>query len=798
MNSTCRPFASSQQGFATILIVLLVGLAIASSVLGTAYYLKSSQKSLAASHALTNAQSGAWTGVEVFREYLNDLDGTAILALPKNKPIMLNVQHGRKLKVDHIEPSQTSISPEKYQVSAQIQNISDISEASSTIQAVYEITFDSSSSQPSNGKITGINIYGDVTVSGNVHIDGGDKALINIQGNFSTTGSGFTGVDTLSVTGNVDLRGGGERIKTIISNGNVYLGAGSEVDYVYAKGTVIIESGKQEGEIYADQDIIINNGSVKVANTLMNINLIGGGTGTLLVAGGNINVNNGSVGTADATGAITFSGARANTLTSSSNIIIESGTIGTANAKGAITFSGNAATSLISGGNIIINNGEIISTQALGSILINNGTSITNVFAKGNITLAKGKSTQLFNILTEQKFICNTEWWEKFDSIKAKSIESTTIASSVWINNVEHKNYPICPNPNRSSKIDTSSKPTFSLLIQDIVEPQIAIGSTKSVPITEKTGIDAYNYRSQANYIFSQQNNGAIIKVTLQNIENAELNGKTFYLGTFPYSYSDWGYLCETIINKVCQSTPVAKITQNSSGNGDSSKQITYSNDKWDINVSFKGNSYNSGIPSQPDLIPGIMFFEGNLDIGNGSFINTFIATKDIKFTGAGTTVYAPNYVKKELICDRSFFPEKNFIPNIYIKPTNLCQATALDIGNIALLAGSYLRTVNPDGTLSKTSTYQGGNITLATAYIYGNIMAGNRYYVNNTGHVVGSITAENLLNPNDNKDPSKLYDTTIDLTKVDTSSNSNNGTTKPNDNPSDKDRAKLRWSRYI
>ncbi|UOH76501.1 hypothetical protein MOW08_15365 (plasmid) [Acinetobacter schindleri] len=122
---------------------------------------------------------------------------------------------------------------------------------------------------------------------------------------------------------------------------------------------------------------------------------------------------------------------------------------------------------------------------------------------------------------------------EKFDSIKAKSIESTTIASSVWINNVEHKNYPICPNPNRSSKIDTSSKPTFSLLIQDIVEPQIAIGSTKSVPITEKTGIDAYNYRSQANYIFSQENNGAIIKVTLQNIENAGLNGKTFYLGTF-------------------------------------------------------------------------------------------------------------------------------------------------------------------------------------------------------------------------------------------------------------------------
>lgn len=737
MNSTCRPFASSQQGFATILIVLLVGLAIASSVLGTAYYLKSSQKSLAASHALTNAQSGAWTGVEVFREYLNDLDGTAILALPKDKSIMLNVQHGRKLKVDNIEPLQTSISPEKYQVSAQIQNISNTSEASSTIQAVYEITFDSSSSQPPNGKIEGINIYGDVTVSGGVHINGGDKALINIQGNFSTSGNGFTGVDTLNVTGDVNLRGGGERIKTIISNGNVYLGPGSEVDYVYAKGTVTIESGKEEGEIYADQDIIINNGSVKLANTLKNITFAGASAGSL-IAGNDITISNGSVEMALAKGSI--------------NIGRKSpwwdGYEGSASKLGVVKSLKNI------------------------TFFTNSVKSIGSLTANGDININQNLEN-LGVIATAKNLICVSKDIKNFKSLRYATSSN-------------------CPEPNGATVFKISNV----ALVQESEIP--VTGSTKTVPITEKIGIDAYNYRSQANYIFSQENNGAIIKVTLQNIENAELNGKTFYLGTFPYSYSDWGYLCETIINKVCQSTPVAKITQNSSGNGDSSKQITYNNDQWDINVSFKGNSSNSDIPSEPDLTPGIMFFEGNLNIGNGRFINTFIATKNIKFTGAGTTVYAPNYVTKELICDRNFFPKKNFTPNIYIKPTNLCQATALDIGNIALLAGSYLRTVNPDGTLSKTSTYQGGNITLATAYIYGNIMAGNRYYVNNTGHVVGSITAENLLNPNDNKDPSKLFDTTIDLTKVDTSSNSNNGNTKPNDNSNNKDRAKLRWSRYI
>ncbi len=726
MNSTYCPFASSQKGFASILIVLLVGLALASSVLGTAYYLKSSQKSLAVSHALTNAQSGAWTGVEVFRKYLNGLDGAAILNLD-NETVKLNVQGGRELTVKEIKTSQISASPEKYQVSAQIQNVSEISEASSTIEIVYEITFDGNSLQPSNGGIAGINLYGDVKVSGNVHIDGGDKALINIQGNFSTTGNGFTGVDTLSVTGNVDLRGGGEKIKTIISNGNVYLGSGSEVEYVYAKGTVTIESGKQEGEIYADQDIIITNGSVKLANTLKNI-----------------------------------------------------------------TFEGANAGSLIAGNNITIRNGSVETALAKGSIYINGGSSM-GIFKSLNDISILSNSLQGINSFTANGDISANQWLTTYGHLASSGTVTCVSKDTVTrFKSLRYASSTTCPEPNGTNVFKISN----TTLVQESDIP--VTGSTKSVPITEKTGIDAYNYKSQANYVFSQENNGAIIKVTLQNIENTALNGKTFYVGAYPKDKSDWGYLCETIVNKVCQSKPVAKITQNSTGEGDNSKQITYSNDKWNINVSFK-NDKDQNIPSNPDLAPGIMFFEGDLDITRGHFINTFIATKNITFINAGeSVVYAPNYVEKELICNRTFFPNENSTPNIYIKPSNLCRATTLDIGDIALLAGSYLRTINADGTLTKTSTYQGGNITLSEAYIYGNIMAGNRYYVNNTGHVFGSITAENLLNPNDINDKSSLFDTSVDLTKTDTSSNSNNDNIIPDDGSNNKDRAKIRWSRYI
>ena len=56
---------NTQSGFATVLVVLLVGLAVAASALGTAYYINTSQRTLVSSHALTNAQSGAWSGVEI-------------------------------------------------------------------------------------------------------------------------------------------------------------------------------------------------------------------------------------------------------------------------------------------------------------------------------------------------------------------------------------------------------------------------------------------------------------------------------------------------------------------------------------------------------------------------------------------------------------------------------------------------------------------------------------------------------------------------------------------------------------
>lgn len=302
MNSTSQYFASSQRGFATILVVLLVGLALGASVLGTAYYLRSSQKSLVASHALTNAQSGAWTGVEIFRKYLNDLDGETILSL-NNQTLHLNVQAGRELTVSQIQTARVSTSPETYQVAAQIQNMSTTSEASSTIGIVYEVTPDGAAT-PGEDKPNGstsfpeaMNFYGDLDAKGGIYLSNGDneRAVINVAGNF--TANSITGIKTLNVIGDVNINGAGiQGLENIFTNSNVNLTGSGTVKLISAKGKVTTSGAWAADNIYADQDVTIgSSNNFKSIDTKMSLSVSGNSTINNATVGQKITVTNGSI-----------------------------------------------------------------------------------------------------------------------------------------------------------------------------------------------------------------------------------------------------------------------------------------------------------------------------------------------------------------------------------------------------------------------------------------------------------------------------------------------------------------------
>lgn len=183
----------NESGFATILMVLLISLAIAGSVVGTAYYVNSAQKGLVASHALTNAKSGAWTGVETFRKYLDELNEVQIKVLhTTGQNIEISTSGGRTLKVNVLSVEEVPIGSHKYHVTTNVQNISSGSKASSTLQIVYQVSFAQSPSTTPGSQTTvtvggGMNFYGNLNANGNINFSNRSGAtILNVAGTFSS------------------------------------------------------------------------------------------------------------------------------------------------------------------------------------------------------------------------------------------------------------------------------------------------------------------------------------------------------------------------------------------------------------------------------------------------------------------------------------------------------------------------------------------------------------------------------------------------------------------------------------
>jgi cytoskeletal protein CcmA (bactofilin family) len=217
--------------------------------------------------------------------------------------LTLNIQDGRQLKVNSIVSTQTSTNPEKYEVLANIQNISDRSEASSTIQIVYEVSLDSASTPDdnnSNGSSNfpaAMNFYGDLDARGGIQLSNGDndRAVINVAGNF--TANSIKGIKTLNVIGNVNISGAGiQGLENIYTNGNVNLSGSGSVNLISAKGTVTTNGSWAAGNIYADQDVKIDSsGAFNSIDTKASIFAGGNSSINSAIAGVNINITNASM-----------------------------------------------------------------------------------------------------------------------------------------------------------------------------------------------------------------------------------------------------------------------------------------------------------------------------------------------------------------------------------------------------------------------------------------------------------------------------------------------------------------------
>jgi len=189
---------------------------------------------------------------------------------------------------------------------------------------------------------------------------------------------------------------------------------------------------------------------------------------------------------------------------------------------------------------------------------------------------------------------------------------------------------------------------------------------------------------------------------------------------------------------------PVATICQGFSAQNSC---FSYGGGKWAVN----GQS----------MARGIAWFDGNLEIGNGVYVNTFLATGNINTAGGHRTT-SPNYAGFAVVCQNvtpkgaSIGGNANFASLV---PTNLCAATDMvknELGNSAFIAG---------GSSPTTGAFVGGTVKLgASTLAEGNVIGADVINTGGSTTIKGSVVAAGQ--DKNNTSPVVLSgSTTIDLT---------------------------------
>lgn len=371
-----------------------------------------------------------------------------------------------------------------------------------------------------------------------------------------------------------------------------------------------------------------------------------------------------------------------------------------------ISVGGNTSGDIYSRANVSVvswvNTGSI---QAGGDVLIEGGP-IGNIAARGDVTITG--YTSVAEVTSEQDVNC-ISGWSSYTSINAAGSAASCSGSNAH------------------------SGATVSVDIMDELQAFTM----------EPVRVDAWALKNAANYVFEYESGR--IKITVSNI-NGVTNG-SYYLGDRSDGRKD--YLCDVVTGAGVCSSPSNPSLKICNGYSDYNDCFNYdvSSQTWQVN----------GL----NMAPGVVWFEGNLELGNGKYYNTFIATGDLETAGSHKT-YAVNFAGYDVICNNQFplNPASHF-NGLY--PTNLCDTAngvmiPDAVGNIGLLAGGY----PPD----LTDVYEGGNITLgASTEIFGTVMAGDFLFTGGDTIIHGYISASGLGPAADGSAENSLGgSTTVDL----------------------------------
>lgn len=300
----------SQRGIATILIVVLIGVALTATAMSIMHSMRSTQEKSIAVHAVTNAQTGAWAGVEAFRRYLMTLDGAALDA---GLPTEITVALGEGgLAYGSMKATEVSVEDDgdRYKINATITNTLEAAHASAAVGVVYEVA----KGDDCPGCVTltaALDFHDDLNLSGGIDFvtPPGSMATINVDGNVVFPGIEINRLGVLNATGTVDLDSQ-VQIEEINSNNKVTLKGAAYVDKVSTRGAVETIGGAGIGTIWANGAVTLGSSyntrplTTEEVNTRSSVNINMGNHGNFKAGEGITIGGAGSVGNLQAVGNI--------------------------------------------------------------------------------------------------------------------------------------------------------------------------------------------------------------------------------------------------------------------------------------------------------------------------------------------------------------------------------------------------------------------------------------------------------------------------------------------------------------
>ena len=296
---------NQEKGFATIVFIMLVGLAITATGTGVMHSVKSTQQKSIAVNSITHSQTGAWVGAEAFRLYLSQQDVTGITTLLQNVTIGMDPSYG-SITASNIQV--TNMGSNTYRVSADIVNIHAAARSSAALNVVYEVQPGSSGA----GTITppepidAVDFNDDLKLNGSLTLiaaDGG-KYNLNVNGDVELGGARTNALGTINSTGTVTL-GSSVTVDNIYANDDVVLN-NTTVDTVSTLGYLTANNATID-QIYSNHDVtIVSGGPFSFVSALENVYSQNSQGHGYINAGESVTITNDPVDRLEAVGEVTL------------------------------------------------------------------------------------------------------------------------------------------------------------------------------------------------------------------------------------------------------------------------------------------------------------------------------------------------------------------------------------------------------------------------------------------------------------------------------------------------------------